>query len=523
MLHFARWKIIAIILVCVAGMVFTLPNLLSRAQVESLPSWLQPVNLGLDLQGGSHLLLEVETDAAFKEQLTGLVDSIRTILRKERIRYADLAVEGQAAQVRILDAESRDQAADLLRDIDAAYELDQRGDGLIVLGYTPEAAQARQRQLVEQSIEIVRRRVDELGTREPTIVRQGDDRIVVQLPGLDDPERIKSLLGQTAKLTFHLLDGTTSVAEARMGRIPPGSMLVAANDGDVSRGLPESYVLRRRVELGGEALTDAQATFQQSEPVVSFKFDTRGAKKFGQITQENVGRPFAIVLDEKVISAPVIREPILGGSGVISGNFTTQEAQDLALLLRAGALPAPLTILEERTVGPELGADSIRAGTFASILGLVLVMLFMAVTYGGFGAIAISALVLNLALLLGALSLLGATLTLPGIAGIVLTMGMAVDANVLIFERMREERRNGRTVINALDAGFKRAFTTILDSNVTTLVAALLLFQFGSGPVRGFAVTLAIGLLTSMFTAIMVTRLIIATWARSKRPKDLPI
>lgn len=522
-MYFARWKIIAILAVVLFGVIFALPNLLGRDRAESvLPEWLQPVTLGLDLQGGSHLLLEVEVEAVIKEQLEALVDEARSVLRKERIRYADLGIEGRSVSLRVLDAGQRERARELLAEIDTDAGVQPRGDEELVLRYTEEALTKRRNQAVNQSIEIVRRRVDELGTREPTIQRQGEQRILVQLPGVDDPERIKSLLGKTAKLSFHLVDHSVSPLEAQGGRVPPGSRLMpAAQQGNPTQ--PDFYVVKRRVEVGGDALVDAQPSFQDNQPVVSFRFNSAGGKRFGDATKENVGRQLAILLDGKVISAPVIREAILGGNGIISGGFSVQEAQDLALLLRAGALPAPLVILEERTVGPGLGADSIRAGATASVVGLVLVAAFMVIGYGLFGLFANLALVLNLTMLLGALSALGATLTLPGIAGIVLTLGMAVDANVLIFERMREERRLGRSVINAMDAGFKRAFTTILDSNITTLLAALLLFQFGSGPVRGFAVTLSLGLLTSMFTAIMLTRLIIALWVRRAKPQALPI
>ena len=375
---------------------------------------------------------------------------------------------------------------------------------------------------VQQSIEIVRRRVDETGTREPTIQRQGDDRILVQLPGLDDPERIKRLLGKTAKMTFHLIDNRNSVEAAMVGRVPPGSRLLSSDDVD-SNGQSRMYLIRKRVMVSGDTLIDSQPSTdgRTNEPVVTFRFDTAGAKRFGLATSKNVGKLFAIVLDGKVISAPVIREPILGGSGQISGSFTFQSAQDLALLLRAGALPAPLTILEERSVGPGLGADSIAAGKIASILGMIAVLVFMAAAYGLFGFMADVALVVNMVLILGVLSFLQATLTLPGIAGIVLTIGMAVDANVLVFERIREEVRSGRTPISAVDTGYSRAFTTIMDANLTTLIAALLLYVFGSGPVRGFAVTLSIGIVTSMFTAIMLTRLLVVTWLRRTKPEAL--
>ncbi len=518
-MHYPRWKTLLILFLCFGGLLFAVPNVLPRQTADALPGWLQPVNLGLDLQGGSHLLLEVETGAVVKEQLTGLVDAVRGALRDQRIRYADLGIHGSAVTVKILDAEAREQTREILRKLDPSTTVDIRDDGTATLTYTEQALLERQKAAVDQSIEIVRRRVDELGTREPTIMRQGEDRILVQLPGVDDPDRIKNLLGKTAKLTFHLVDPTVTAEEAGRGRVPPGTMLLSSQD---PQG-PAAYVVRRKVEIGGDALVDAQPTFQNNEPVVSFRFNALGGKRFGDLSTANVGKQLAIVLDEKVISAPVIREPILGGSGVISGSFSVQSANDLALLLRAGALPAPLTILEERTVGPDLGADSIRAGAIACVIGLALVVAFMVVVYGLFGWFANVALFVNLGLLLGLLSVLGATLTLPGIAGVVLTLGMAVDSNVLIFERKREEVRLRRSTMNAMVAGFDRAFVTILDSQLTTLVAAVLLFQFGSGPIRGFAVTLAIGLGTSMFTAIWVTRLILHVWARRTKPQVLPI
>ena len=343
----------------------------------------------------------------------------------------------------------------------------------------------------------------------------------MQLPGVDNPQRMKDVIGKTAKLTFHLADTTTTPAEARQGAIPPGAMLLPAQDARPNQ--PSEYLVKKRIIVGGENLVDAQPNFQDGQPVVAFRFDTVGAQKFGRATQQNVGKPLAIVLDGKVISAPVIRDAILGGNGIISGTFSTQEVQDLALLLRAGALPAPLTVMEERSVGPGLGADSVAAGEFASVIGLLAVIVFMVLCYGLFGVFSVIALVMNLVLILAALSVLQATLTLPGIAGIVLTIGMAVDANVLIFERIREELRNGRSPVTGIDTGFRSAMRTIVDSNLTTLIAAIILFSFGSGTVKGFAVTLAIGLVTSMFTAVFVTRAIVIVWLRQTRPKTIPI
>jgi protein-export membrane protein SecD len=523
MLYFAKWKIGLILSVIVAGLIFALPNALPSSVTDELPEWLTPVNLGLDLQGGSHLLLEVETDAVIEEQLTNLVETVRSRFREARIRYRDLGVEGGSVTVRVPEADGRDEAERILRDLEPDATRVEREDGRFTVAYTEQALMERRINAVTQSIEIVRRRVDETGTREASIQRQGEERIIVELPGIDDPERVKELIGRTAKLTFHMVDHNADLQEAMRGRVPPGSMLLEAQDQTTGQGQPIPYVVQRRVNVSGDRLTDAQPSFQNGQPVVSFRFDAAGARQFGNVTTENVGKQLAIVLDNKVISAPRVNEPIIGGSGVITGQFSVQEAQDLALLLRAGALPAPLTVLEERTVGPGLGADSIEAGALASLLGLVLVVIFMVIAYGLFGIFANIALIGNLLVLLGALSGLGATLTLPGIAGIVLTLGMAVDANVLIYERIREEVRNGRTVQNAVETGYRSAMVTILDSNITTLVAAVLLFAFGSGPVKGFAVTLGIGILTSMFTAIMVNRLMVVTWLRRTRPKTLPI
>src|SRR6185503_3734013 len=384
-------------------------------------------------------------------------------------------------------------------------------------------AEMRQ-QVVNQSIEVVRRRIDQLGTREPTIERQGEDRIVVQVPGLSDPQRLIDLLGKTAKMTFQPVDETANPDQAAKGIVPIGDA-VLYEDSERKGVPPTPVVVEKRVIVGGERLTDATGTFSQQSggAIVDIKFDSVGGREFGDFTRQNVGRRFAIVLDNKVISAPVIKDAILGGSGYIEGNFTIQSASDLAALLRAGALPAPLKVVEQRTVGAELGADSIKAGKYSAIGGLLLVALFMILRYGLFGLFADIALTLNVVLLFAALTLFGATLTLPGIAGIVLTMGMAVDANVLIYERMREEAHAGRSTINALDTGFRKAFATIIDSHLTALIAAIALFSLGSGPIRGFAVTLAIGIVCTLFTSYLVTRLIVSTWVRVARPKVVPL
>lgn len=525
MLYFANWKIALICAVCALGMLLSLPNLFNPSLLAQIPRFLphKQVALGLDLRGGSYLLLQVDLAAAQRERLNSITDNVRNALRDANIGYTGLEVEGDAITFTIREPARVDEARQALRKIDPDLTVEIAPDGSGTMRFGTVATDARRRQAIDQSIEIIRRRIDETGTKEVTIQRQGLDRILVEDPGVDSPEEIKERLGRTAKLTFQLVDQSVSLEDARRGRLPPGDEILPNDEQMGGRGGPSAYVVRKRVMVDGASLTDAQSTFQNNDPVVSFRFDGAGAKRFGEVTRENVGRPFAIVLDHKVISAPVIREPILGGSGIISGSFTSSSAKLLADLLRAGALPAPLVILEERTVGPDLGADSIHAGVIASVVGAALVIIFMILFYGLFGLFADIALFFNLCIMLGTLSLIGSVLTLPGIAGIALTLGMAVDANVLIYERIREELRGGRTMLSSLDAGFKRAFGTILDSHVTTLVAGVLMFWLGSGPVRGFAVTLSIGVLTSLFSAILVTRLLIVTWLRQWKPKAIPI
>jgi preprotein translocase subunit SecD len=533
MLYFTRWKALAVVLTAFVVCLCAVPNFFSEETVKAWPKWAQRhVVLGLDLQGGSHILLEVDANSVKKDKLEQVRDDVRRVLREAKVGYTGLAVRGEGVEVRITNPADFPNALAKLRELSQplggilgssgqrSAEVADAGNNVVRLTVPAAAITERVRQSVEQSIQIVERRINELGTVEPLIQRQGVDRILVQVPGLQDPTRLKELLGKTAKLDFRMVDSTVSPEQATQGRVPPDSeILMSAQPPKVP------YVIKKQVLVSGGDLTDAQPGFDQrtGEPIVTFRFNTSGARKFAQATLENVGQPFAIVLDNEVISAPVIREPITGGSGQISGNFTVQGANDLAILLRAGALPAPLTIIEERTVGPGLGQDSIAAGELASYVGSILVIVFMTLTYRLFGFFANVAVAINVAMIFGVLSLLNATLTLPGIAGIVLTVGIAVDSNVLIYERIREELRAGRTAISAIDAGFTRALATILDSNITTFIAAAVLFYIGTGPVRGFAVTLGIGIVTTVFTAFTVTRLIVASWVSWKRPKTVPI
>jgi len=535
MLYFSRWKATAILLTTFLICAFAFPNFVPEKIVQSWPKWAQRhIVLGLDLQGGSHILLEVDSNAVRKEKVETLRDDVRRVVRENRLGSPAAAViRGNSVEFRVRQGVDPALALSKLRELSQplggllsatgqrSVEVTDAGNGVIRLTPTEPALVERIRQSVEQSIQIVERRVNELGTVEPSIQRQGVDRILVQVPGLQDPSRLKELLGKTAKMTFRLVDTNVPVDQALQGRVPPDDEILKGTKAENN----QPYVIEKRIMVSGEDLVDAQPGFDQrnGEPIVTFRFNNNGARRFARVTQENVGRPFAIVLDNEVISAPVIREPILGGSGQISGNFNVQQANDLAILLRAGALPAPLTIIEERTVGPGLGQDSIEKGIRASWIGSVMVALFMFATYGLFGLIANIAVAFNVAMIIGVLSLFNATLTLPGIAGIVLTVGMAVDSNVLIYERVREEVRAGRSAIGSLDAGFNRALATILDSNITTFIAAAVLFFIGSGPVRGFALTLGIGIITTVFTAFTLTRLMIASWYRFVRPRTVPI
>ncbi|MFO1067158.1 MAG: protein translocase subunit SecD [Geminicoccaceae bacterium] len=533
MLNQPPWKVWLVWLVCIVGFLALVPSLVPRHALDALPSFVpkNQISLGLDLQGGAQLLLEVDTSALLKERLEDLTGGVRAELRAANIGYRGLGAQGRSVTLTLTDPNQQAAALEALKKLNSTLpaagmrltgenELDIEGgaDGQITITLTDAAVLMRENAALAQSLEVVRRRIDELGTRETSVQRQGDNRILVQVPGERNPENIKRLLGKTARLTFQMVDMEALPEDVRQGRAP-GSVVMPSDDDSDSH----EYVVKRKIDVSGEDLVDAQPTFQNGMPVVSFRFDTNGARKFAKITTENVNRLFAIVLDGKVISAPRIREPITQGSGVISGNFTVESANELAVLLRAGALPAPMTVVEERSVGAELGADSIRAGTLASIVASVLVMAFMVLYYGVFGVIANIALVVNLVLVLGIMSILGATLTLPGIAGIVLTIGQAVDSNVLIYERIREEQRAGRSPLAALDIGFDEAIRTIVDANLTGLIAALALFEFGSGPVKGFAVTLGIGIITTMFTAVTFTRLLVALWYKRARPARIPL
>ncbi|MDP3852228.1 protein translocase subunit SecD [Phenylobacterium sp.] len=532
MIALSRWKIIAVVLAVIFGVLFSLPNALPQKTVDALPAFMPKarLNLGLDLQGGSYLMLEVDTDALRAERLTNLVEDVRTTLRDEKIQFSDLGVVGGEVTARIIDPAQLNPAQNALRTkVGAALagapggrDVNVRTDnGLLRIAFVQEAINAEASKAVEQSIEIIRRRIDELGTREPSISRQGINRIVVQAPGESDPERLKSIIGQTAKLSFQMVDDSVTLEEAAAGRIPPGSELLPSED-----GYSTILLVRKRALVTGEMLTDAQQQFDQQsgQPVVSFRFNSQGARRFGDATAQNVGKRFAIILDGKVISAPNINEPIPGGQGVISGSFTPESANDLAVLLRAGALPAPLKVEEQRTVGAELGADAIRSGQISAYIAFGSVLIFMLLAYGFlFGGISIIALVVNGFLLVAAMSMTQATLTLPGIAGLILTLAVAVDANVLIYERMRDEVRAGRSPVSAADAGFSRAIVTVFDANITHLGAAMIMFSLGAGPVKGFAWTLAIGVITSVFSAVLVTQVLLGVWFRVARPKALPI
>jgi SecD/SecF fusion protein len=536
MLYFSRAKAAAILLTALVICGFMVPNFLPEQTVKKWPTWLQSrLVLGLDLQGGSHILLEVDKNDVRKQRLDSLRDDVVRTLRENHFTWSQApAVRGNSVEVRLREGTDVAAAYAKLRALSQpiggllqsggvkSLDIADAGGGLIRLTPTEAAMVERTRQTIEQSVPVIEKRINGLGLVEPTVQRQGTDRILVQVPGLGDPQQLLTVLGKTARLEFRMVDSVVG-EDATPENVPSDSEVLAEKrDGRTVMKL----VVKKQAMVEGSDLVDAQASFdnQTGQPIVNFKFNNAGGRKFARATApENVGRLFAIVLDNEVISAPQIHEPITGGQGRISGNFTVESANQLAILLRAGALPAKLTPVEQRVVGPGLGQDSIRAGEYASIAGAVLVVLFMLAVYGLFGLFANIAVAINVAMIIGILSFLGATLTLPGIAGIVLTVGIAVDSNVLIYERIREEIRNGRNAISAIDAGFSRALATILDSNITTFIAAMVLFLIGTGPVRGFAVTLGIGILTSLFTAFTMTRLIVAWWVRMVRPQTVNV
>ncbi|MEM1371337.1 MAG: protein translocase subunit SecD, partial [Pseudomonadota bacterium] len=548
MLHFSSTKIVAIAMVCLFGLIGLMPNFIGDETLESgyWPGFLpnKQLSLGLDLKGGAHLLLRMNEDELVADQLKTTRGDARKSLRDASIAVSGLGLTADSVRVRLRKPEDTDRALEQLKGIiqpvgnalvgASAFDLtvERESDGLIVLRPTSEGTVQRINSALAAAIEIIRKRIDSVGTTEPTIVRQGRDRILVQVPGFDDTKRLKALIGQTARVSFHDVHPTLGGVGASEERAPIGFATYPTLD--ESEGEYE-YVVRERPEVSGEDLVDAQPSFDSrtNEPIITFRFNQKGARNFGEFTVENVGRPFAIVLDNGVdpetgkrdvgvISAPVIREPILGGTGQISGGFTVEAAKDLAVQIRSGALPATLTIIEERTVGPSLGADSIAAGEFAASIAAIAVAGFMIFAYGLFGLFSLVAVLVNLILIMGVMSMIGSTLTLPGIAGLILTVGMAVDANVLIYERIREEMRNGKPPITAMDTGFQRAFATIIDSNLTTLIAGIVMFWLGSGPVRGFAVTLSLGIFATMFTAFTVTRLLAALWVARQRTRKIP-
>ena len=519
MVHIARWRLIVVSLVCALGIWYALPNLFSKAELKNLPSFMpqDQVSLGLDLQGGSSILLEVDLTNVEKEYLSSLGDEVRRSLRKEKIGYKNLKASATSLEIDVRKVEQGTAARKIMRNIGGmGANVTLSESGHLTLTLSPETIQDRKKMAVNQSIEIVRRRIDEMGTKEPSIQQQGMNRILVQLPGVESPDEVKGLLGKTAKLAFRLVHPSVRAEQALNTRAPAGTEILPVDERH-NRGVgPQKFVVMKKVDVSGEMLIDSQPRQDDmGNWAVGFTLDATGARRFGDVTSKNVGRPFAIVLDNKVISAPVINDKILGGSGIITGRFTLAEARELSILLRAGALPAPLNILEEKTVGPDLGADSIEAGKKATVIAVAFILLFMFLIYGVlFGFAANIALFMNLVLLLAAMTMLGATLTLPGIAGIALTLGMAVDANVLIYERIKEELKAGQTILSAISMGYERAMGTIVDSNVTTLIGAGLLYAFGTGAVRGFAVTLSLGIVISMFTAISLTRVFVLVWLK---------
>lgn len=537
MLSFSRWQQALIAAVLVLGALFAAPNVIPAKYLEPLPGFIPKgtINLGLDLQGGSYLLLGVGTDKVISDRLTGARQEIQRLMRpsgnNERVALSQLPTVNDAEGTitfRVREPGQVEEAARRVREFargglvvtTRTFDVAVSGDR-ITLTLTADARRQYTTDALGDSIEVVRRRIDPAGNKEVSIQPQGDDRIVVQVPGDNDPEALKELINRTGQLSFHRHDSSVSAADAEQGLLPPGRMLVPMSDTEGGGSL----VLYEEPEVSGDMVEQASAGLNADGAgfQINFSFDNRGARRFGEYTRDHVGELFAIVLDGEIISAPRIQTPITGGSGRITGSFSAEEAGRIATLIRSGALPAPLTTLEQRSVGPDLGADSVRAGATAMVIGFTLVVIFMVIVYGRFGVYADIALIANVILIAGALSLFGSTLTLPGIAGIVLTIGMAVDANVLIFERIREEVTAGKAPVNAIEAGYRNAWSAIIDANVTTFFAALIMFQLGAGPVRGFAVTLATGVVTSVFTAYVLTRVFAGGYALAKRPKTIRI
>ena len=513
----SKIKSFLILMSVLLGVVYAMPNFISISNNNVSYSFLpgKKINLGLDLKGGSYLLLKADMVVVFEEKLQGLLSDIRYSLRKSKIGYKKLIAKKGIVSFEKRGDTPNDNVKSVIIGLNKNLIIDNKNNKFFV-NFSDLNKQEITKATMTQAIEIVRRRIDETGTNEPSIQQQGADRIIVQLPGLDDPSRIKKLLGKTAKLNFQLVHPSISSDDIERGSNAPPGYVILEEDKNPSR----LYMVNKRVMVSGEMLKDASPTFDRNNsPSVSFQLSPLGGKKFGRVTGQNIGKPFAIILDNKVVSAPVIQSQIFS-SGQITGSFSVQETNDLALVLRSGALPAPMIILEERSVGPGLGSDSISSGKIASVAGLIAVMIFMLMTYGIFGIFANIALFCNIIFILALLSLLQATLTLPGIAGIVLTMGMAVDANVLIFERIKEEYKAGREIIDAIESGFQRAISTIVDANLTTLFAALALFSFGSGPIKGFSVTLMIGIITSMFTAIVITKYLVLAYSKKRDIKN---
>jgi preprotein translocase subunit SecD len=528
MSDFPRWKVWLITLTVLVGILLAVPSLLPSDLRErwagALPA--PTISLGLDLAGGSQLLMEADAADAAKQRLQAMEDTVTTELRRApRVDVGDISTAGGRVSFMVRDPRQLDTAVERLRAITQPvgftgtrdWDVQVVDSTRVVLTPTANGTTRALKDAMTVARDVVRRRIDPQGTKEVTVVNQGERRILVQVPGVEDPEALKALIGQTARLEFKLVDLTADPNQVAAGRAPAGSQVLPLVDGG-------AMAVKRRVMVSGDQLTDAKQSFDQDgRPVVSITFNSAGARRFGRVTQENVNKPFAIILDDKILSAPNINEPILGGQAQISGNFTVESANQLAVSLASGKLPVKLNFIEERTVGPDLGKDSIRKGMIASVVATLAVMIFMLITYGRFGVYATVGLIVNALLILGILALSGAALTLPGIAGFVLTIGAAVDANVLINERIREEQRRGRRILDAIDTGYKEASTAIFDANITNVIAAALMWYFGSGPIRGFAVVLMIGIVTSVFTAVNLTRMMVALWVRRKRPRALHI